>query len=733
MKQRAPSSLSLGAKRDALAVLALALLPFLFFWPLFVPGAGRNYFEGGDFVDQFYAFAVHEARSFAAGRLPLLNPYAYAGSPFWADIQAAVAYPPSLITVLASVVVLGRLPFLALELEAVAHIGLAAIFTYLFARRVLHSRPGALVAALTFAFGGYLTGYPPLQLAVLETVAWLPLALLGVEWLLDSRVDPRRGVALLAAALGLAILAGHPQNAMYLLYTSVAYFLWRGWPWRGRGWAPWRRLGAALLLAAGLSAAGWLPAAEFLRLSNRAAADYATLANGFPPHELLGAVLPGITKWSPLYVGILPLLLAVAAGWRALSAVDDQARQTRFWLILGLVALLLSLGSHGFLFDLFYLLAPGFDLFRGQERAALLVSFSLAMLAGTGLADWLADRFPVGRLVATGAVVLAALGTLLLLAATPELRPAALGLILLAGAAALVATLRTLPRVPIRGWILLVLAVTLVDLAWVNGRTDLARGAPGELQVMPIIAALKPGTGRVQNEDRLPRNFGVLHGLETIEGASPLRLQTFDTLVQGLQTSHEQRLWDLLAVSHVLTWRPDLPVPAQRLLTVGEGDAASRLYRLDTAMPHVWRVFNAERIADDQAALERLRQADFNPFDIVLLHNGDGGRHPPASLFNAEVVSHTPEEILATTTADAPGWLVFSEMHYPGWRATVDGHPAPVLRANVALMAVPVPEGEHEVRLTFTAPTVMAGLLISLLSLAVLVLLAGRRVGRGLA
>src|SRR5262249_8211556 len=47
------------------------------------------------------------------------------------------------------------------------------------------------------------------------------------------------------------------------------------------------------------------------------------------------------------------------------------------------------------------------------------------------------------------------------------------------------------------------------------------------------------------------------------------------------------------------------------------------------------------------------------------------------------------------------GYLVLSEVYYPGWRATVDGRPAPVIRANNLFQAVPLPDGAREVRLTF--------------------------------
>ena len=100
-----------------------------------------------------------------------------------------MAYPPSLALGLFSAWRWGDLPLLALELEAVAHLALAGGLTYAFARRALDSRLGGLVAATSFGLGGYLLGYPMLQLAVLEADAWLPLALLGA-WRLAARSDP---------------------------------------------------------------------------------------------------------------------------------------------------------------------------------------------------------------------------------------------------------------------------------------------------------------------------------------------------------------------------------------------------------------------------------------------------------------------------------------------------------------------------------------------------------------
>jgi uncharacterized membrane protein YfhO len=83
--------------------------------------------------------------------------------------------------------------------------------------------------------------------------------------------------------------------------------------------------------------------------------------------------------------------------------------------------------------------------------------------------------------------------------------------------------------------------------------------------------------------------------------------------------------------------------------------------------------------------------------------------------------------------APRDGLAVILDPFYPGWTATVDGKPTPILRADFAFQAVPVAAGTHELRLAYRNRWVTLGAAVSLGTLAVLagaLWLRSRRVRR---
>jgi len=56
---------------------------------------------------------------------------------------------------------------------------------------------------------------------------------------------------------------------------------------------------------------------------------------------------------------------------------------------------------------------------------------------------------------------------------------------------------------------------------------------------------------------------------------------------------------------------------------------------------------------------------------------------------------------------------VLVDAHDPGWRATIDGAPAAVQRANVAFRAVAVPAGRHTIEYLYRPRSITVGLAVS--------------------
>jgi hypothetical protein len=723
-------ALSFVLRPSSLVLLGLAFLPFLFFWRVFAPNpADRLVFAWGDFTQVFYPFRAFVSAELKAGRLPLWNPSIYSGQPALADSQLAVLYPLSWLTTLWS---LGRPMTMGdLQVEAVLHLALTSVFTYLFARQVLAHWGSALIAALTFTYGGYLTAYPVLQLGILETNTWLPFILFNLERGIRQGQQLNRASAqpwlLAGLGLALAITVGHPQALAYVAITAALYLLWRA---RNAGW-PWRRTFGAMALWAviglGLSAAQWLPTLEFLRLTPRAGASYDWASGGLVLHDLLEGLLPGLTTpWFTLYIGIVPLLLVGLAltAWR-------WQPQVRFWMMIALAGLLLSFGRHLFAYDLLYLVAPVLRLFRSQERAAFVFSFAAALLAGLGgdllhvesedggVALRRARRAALGLALA-GLTLAVVAGAVWIAAGRPADHPVArvmdqgVFIALLAAIALGLLALWENRRLSQTAFALLLAGVIGLDLFTVNGQKTLE--LPPEAGYYPLISAIAQmradgaGPFRVSSEGLFPGdgNASMVYRLEDVTGNSPLHQAAYDAFIERVS---ELRWWHLLNVKYILTKRT---FPPGQFTLVHQG-AEGNLYRLETAWPRAWAVSQAVQVQNDAEAYRLLSDPQFDPRQTAILDTPLSGLVSGAQV---GAIWSSPGRLGMDVFAPGPSLLVISEIYTPGWRAFVDGRPVPILRADAVLQAIVLPAGARYVELIYLPTTFIVGAVISAVTLA---------------
>ncbi len=88
----------------------------------------------------------------------------------------------------------------------------------------------------------------------------------------------------------------------------------------------------------------------------------------------------------------------------------------------------------------------------------------------------------------------------------------------------------------------------------------------------------------------------------------------------------------------------------------------------------------------------------------------------------AKITSYEPNHLVYDVKSGKGGVIVFSEVYYPGWTATVDGEPAELGRVNYILRALNVKPGAHKIELSFSPKSVSTTETIAYIAFAILVM-----------
>ena len=137
--------------------------------------------------------------------------------------------------------------------------------------------------------------------------------------------------------------------------------------------------------------------------------------------------------------------------------------------------------------------------------------------------------------------------------------------------------------------------------------------------------------GRVYNEYRVYEDYGLRARVEDVWGASPLRLARYAALFDQFPLD---RMWRLLGVDHVLTWRRELFVPSTLLAEFPQATDTTYLHRLTTPNPRAWFV-TAAQTATDEEAVALLADHTFDLGAVALLA-------PDAPVSTAPVAASAP-------------------------------------------------------------------------------------------
>jgi hypothetical protein len=146
------------------------------------------------------------------------------------------------------------------------------------------------------------------------------------------------------------------------------------------------------------------------------------------------------------------------------------------------------------------------------------------------------------------------------------------------------------------------------------------------------------------------------------------------------------------------------------------------VYRVPRPLPLVSAVAGV-RVATGLDRYRALVDPDFDPETAVILPSGEPRRAPEDFEWEVDLTEARPDRLRLRSVTSHPALLLVPEGYDEGWKATVDEQMVPVLRANLAFRAVPVPAGAHDVALTYRPASVPWGLGIS--GLSVLAALGG--------
>jgi hypothetical protein len=653
---------------------------------------------------------AQEALSASGGHLPAWYTRELMGSPFWSNIQSFPFLPTRLAVLWIDPAILFPV---AVNLSAI----LAALFTYLYLGKLGLGRVASAVGGWTFAASGYfasrmLAGHLPL----LEAFGALPLLLWCLESIAQSPPgDPRlrqKHVGLAAASL-CVVLCGHPQVPAYAMGTAVLYALVRMW---GRSGA---RALLAMALGVGLSGFVWWPMLRLIERSTRILPlDHPGNDLALPYWRLKAFLLPWADGWpsqvmrapaqsfvdtntayfwdTVCYVGWIPILAALAFFGRAIVRRRLPARP---WVLLAAVAV----GAVVFAL-------PFVQSLTGQLHVTLL-------------------RSPSRMLYLTTFALAAALAALIheILEAKKSFGPTLCG-----------------------GLVLVLLAVHAVDLG-------------GHARSFVHLLTRLPPMGAEINRWR--RNVGEQRFAFDCELFAPANRTVDDVgFFDSIMLARPYRAFLALSGSSPQrnTQNMDgstLPVPALvglgvKMVVTGrprddlkrvETQELASAYLVPDPLPRTTFFADSDvTYLDDAHVLELFRAGtiDFRK-KICLdpsLRPGDGRSDAPSeapseaarAMVEPAPVYERPDsdEIVVRIDARSAGYVRVMETWDEGWSATLDNRATDVRIADTFAMAVRVPRGVHEVRLTYRTRGARTGLALTVIS-ALLLAWLGFRIRAG--
>lgn len=705
----------------ALAVAAVQLTLFVHDRPT----SGSWFLYGTDTVShdapvQWWAWqALHESWARSGGELPLWLPQLQGGLPTLGVFLWTPGAPSLWLHAL--------LPFAwAQWAQFVVALAWGGLGGWVLARAMRLSTPAALVLAVGWGLGGHVvTLIHAGHLQKVLALAWLPWGAAGAAMIAHATAacERWRGSAMAGLALGMMLLAGHPQIvALYIafLFCSYGYYVVAHTTTSKVPQSSPAPVSVAEAVAAYvavplvvgllLGALQFLPGLEMSALSNRAGGVRweEAVETSYPPIELIEWFLPralgdsSAAGWNHYtgawgqrlvsdYAGIGIVALAMAG--LALS----RRREKWLWAAFGAATIVVGLGKYTPVYALLYEFAPGFKSFRSPATFFAGAALALPVLAAMGVEALFAggDDSHVARVKRWGTAVwrMFARGN------SPEVRQQQLRLMALLVGGGMLAMAHTWRFPPESVVAHATDASQLQRMAW-----GFATGS-GAMAFVAFFSSLILTNPRLRTSwllasviglDLMSANSAFLRAVPWDDYAAYAAPDAIDLAL--IDEPAPRRVWE---PGRELSLRP-LFVDRDALLgyhPIGYRAVADQLHATGAGSP-AWRAqwgvawqVSDQGITRDPAIPSPVRAST------------------PGALVHADWLMHTPNHAVLEVQADAAATLELAEVLAPGWRWRVDAGPWHHADGVALTRRVEIPAGASLVEWQYRPASYRLGLL----------------------
>ncbi|TDR20345.1 YfhO family protein [Marinicella litoralis] len=691
---------------------------------------------------EFLPFFMEAKRQFAAGDFPLWNPYIFAGNPLWANTQSALLFPLNLFHYVLE-------PPLGFTISALLKLFFACFFMYVFIRKLSLAHYPALLSGVAFGFCAFTVFW--LNHPHINVVCLIPLSFYMVERLLQQR--DAKNISGFALVVALTLIAGHVEIAFLTAAGCGLYYLIRLVQLKKFTikalLAFFTVYGFGLLLAAVLV----FPFIEFLfntaiwterdaikqlhiptaGLINLFMGEF-FIFNGWHDNQI------GFHAFSP-YVGVACLPLAV-------YAARVNFKQSLPFLLLTLLSLAVAFGVNPF-----YFLVKSLPLFNHLPLFyfSVLAAFGTAVLAAMGLHQVIKQQPKI-----TDMVVLLATAALTYVAIKWFWQPGDLSPFV-QSATDLVTTVRGYAD-----WLILALVLVILLMTLANRFSAMASVLLIALVFVDLFQQGHEWNPVVEKAHALPtKTPAALNFLQS--QSPPFRTVGYDYILKPstnmLAQVHDIRGYDVPVIDRyhhffnqalngkdafwyydLAAFDPDI-LPFLDILNVrfllSKKDLSAKIppqielvyddeikiYQNQQAKGLAYMVQQSLWVDSAEQALAQVINQKLNLSDVVVLE-GDQAKHldegPVGSISNHQHIEYgtikaNQVDMQVTTTQNA--WLIFSQNHYPGWQASINGEKTTIFAANYVLQAIKIPAGSHSVTFTYKPFSFTLGWVVSLSSL----------------